>query len=66
MISVEIYGIEGLGLFGGLPQYYDVWVNVAGCPSRVHFKAQVSGTIFEMNDKGGCVAKAKATDATAD
>ena len=64
LISAEIYGIEGLGRFsgGGPPQYYDVWVRVAECPSRVHFKAQASGNIFEMNDKADCVAKAKPAD----
>ena len=61
LIEVDV---DGIGSSGGRPQYYDVWVKVAGCPSRVHFKAQASGTIYEMNDKANCVAKAKAADAS--
>ena len=68
LVSVEIYGIEGLGQFagGGPPQYYDVWVRVADCPSRVFFKAQAAGAIFEMNDKADCVAIAKAAKGLGD
>ena len=64
LIEVDVDGIEGL-MGGGRPQNYDVWVKVADCPSRVHFKAQASGTIYEMNDKANCVAKAKAAGAPA-
>ena len=62
LISAEVYGIEGLGQFAGSgpPQFYDVWVRVAECPSRVFFKAHAAGTIYEMNDKADCVAMAKA------
>ncbi len=70
LISAEIYGISPRSRSssrGGRsrPAYYDVWVRVADCPSRVFFKARASGTIFEMNDKADCVAKARATDAPA-
>ena len=67
LIAVEVEGKGGMGIFmgGALPQYYDVWVKVAGCPSRVHFKAQASGTIYEMNDRANCAAKAKAAGAPA-
>ncbi len=47
------------------PAYYEVWIRVAECPSRVFFKAQAVGTIFEMNDKADCVAIAKAADTSA-
>ncbi len=71
LISADIYGINSrsrsTGSFGGRsrPAFYDVWVRVAGCPSRVFLKAQASGTIFEMNDKANCVAMAKAADTPA-
>jgi hypothetical protein len=66
VISTEVIGIrvpEHGG--GGRPVYYEVWVRVAECPTRVYFKAQAAGTIYEMNDKADCVAKAEATDAPA-
>jgi hypothetical protein len=60
---------------GAHPVDYEVWVIIAECDrnrtlpwwrtSRVYFKADASGIIYEMNDKADCVAKAKATDATA-
>ena len=67
LISADIYGINARsrssGSFGGRsrPAFYDVWVRVAECPTRVFLKARASGTIFEMNDKANCVEKAKAT-----
>jgi len=66
LISVEVIGIkvpEHSG--GGRPAYYEVWVRVAECPTRVYFKAQAAGTIYEMNDKADCMAKAEAADAPA-
>jgi hypothetical protein len=66
LISAEVIGVkvpEHGG--GGRPAYYEVWVRIAECPTRVYFKAQAAGTIYEMNDKADCVAKAEATDAPA-
>ncbi len=61
LISAEVIGIRVPEHGGsGRPAYYEVWVRVAECPSRVFFKAQAAGTIFEMNDKADCVAMAKA------
>jgi hypothetical protein len=60
LISAEVNRVRS-GRGGTRPAYYDVWVNVAGCPSRVFFKAHAAGTIYEMNDEADCVAKAKAT-----
>ncbi len=70
LISAEIYGISPRSRNssrGGRsrPAYYEVWVRVAECPSRVFFKAQAAGTIFEMSDKADCVAMAKAADTSA-
>jgi len=64
LISTEVIGIRVPGSSGGeaRPVSYEVWVRVADCPTRVYFKAQASGTIYEMNDKADCVAKAKAAD----
>jgi len=64
LISTEVIGIRVPGSSGGeaRPVIYEVWVRVADCPTRVYFKAQASGTIYEMNDKADCVAKAKAAD----
>ena len=64
LISTEVIGIRVPGSSGGeaRPVSYEVWVRVANCPARVYFKAQASGTIYEMNDKADCVAKAKAAD----
>jgi hypothetical protein len=70
LISAEIYGISprsrSLSRGGrSRPAFYEVWVRVAECPSRVFFKAQAAGTIFEMNDKADCVAMAKEADTSA-
>jgi hypothetical protein len=70
LISAEIYGISprsrNLSRGGrSRPAYYEVWVRISECPSRVFFKAQAAGTIYEMNDKADCVAMAKATDTPA-
>ncbi len=74
LISAEIYGISPRSRnLGGSrnssgrsrPAYYEVWVRVAECPSRVFFKAQAAGTIYEMHDKADCVAMAKAADTPA-
>ncbi len=64
LISTEVIGIRVPESSGGeaRPVSYEVWVRVADCPARVYFKAQASGTIYEMNDKADCVAKAKAAD----
>lgn len=61
LISTEVIGIRVPESSGGeaRPVNYEVWVRVADCPARVHFKAQASGTIYEMNDKADCVAMAK-------
>ncbi len=64
LISAEVIGIR-VPERGARPAYYEVWVRVAECPSRVFFKAQAAGTIFEMNDKADCVAMAKAADTSA-
>ena len=60
---------------GSHPLYYEVWVIVAECDrnktlpwwrsSRVYFKAQAAGTIYEMKDKADCVAKAREIDTPA-
>ena len=66
IISAEVIGIrvpEHGG--GGRSAYYEVWVRVAECPTRVYFKAQAAGTIYEMNDKADCVAIAKAANVPA-
>ena len=64
LISTEVIGIRIPESSGGeaRPVIYEVWVRVADCPARVYFKAQASGTIYEMIDKADCVAKAKAAD----
>jgi hypothetical protein len=64
LISAEVIGIRVPESSGGeaRPASYEVWVRVADCPARVYFKAQASGTIYEMNDKADCVAKAKSAD----
>ena len=64
LISTEVIGIRVPESSGGeaRPVIYEVWVRVADCPARVYFKAQASGTIYEMNDKADCVAKAKLAD----
>ncbi len=62
LISAEVIGIRVPGNRGASrPAYYEIWVRVAECPSRVYFKAHAAGTIYEMNDKADCVAIAKAT-----
>jgi hypothetical protein len=67
LISTEVIGIRVPESSGGeaRPVSYEVWVRVADCPARVYFKAQASGTIYEMNDKADCVAKAKSADTPA-
>ena len=70
LISAEIYGISprsrSLSRGGrSRPAYYEVWVRVADCPSRVYLKAHAAGTIFEMNDKADCVAMSKEADTSA-
>ncbi len=66
LISAEVIGIRVPGTRGAArPAYYEVWVRIAECPSRVYLKAHAAGTIFEMNDKADCVAMAKAIDAPA-
>ena len=66
LISAEVIGIRVPGNRGAArPAYYEVWVRVAECPSRVYLKAHAAGTIFEMNDKADCVAMAKAADTSA-
>ncbi len=67
LISAEVIGIRVPGNRGAArPAYYEVWVRVADCPSRVYLKAHAAGTIFEMNDKADCVAKAKETKGLGD
>jgi len=68
LISAEVIGIRvpDHSVGGGRPVYYEVWVRVAECPSRGYFKAHAAGTIFEMNDKADCVAKAKETKGLGD
>ncbi len=67
LISAEVIGIRVPEHGGGSrPAYYEVWVRVAECPTRVYFKAHAAGTIFEMNDKADCVAKAKKTKGLGD
>ena len=61
LISAEVIGIR-VPERGGRPVYYEVWVRVVECPWRVYLKAHAAGTIFEMNDKADCVAKAKETN----
>ena len=56
LVSAEIYGISprSRSLSSGgrsRPAYYEVWVRVAECPSRVFFRTQAAGTVYEMNDK---------------
>ena len=67
LISAEVIGIRVPGNRGAArPAYYEVWVRIAECPSRVYLKAHAAGTIFEMNDKADCVAKAKETKGLGD
>ncbi len=62
LISAEVIGIRVPGNRGAArPAYYEVWVRVADCPSRVYLKAHAAGNIYEMNDKADCVEKAKET-----
>ncbi len=67
LISAEVIGIRVPGNRGAArPAYYEVWVRIAECPSRVYLKAHAAGTIFEMNDKADRVAKAKETKGLGD
>ncbi len=68
LISAEVIGIRvpDHSVGGGRPVYYEVWVRVAECPSRVYLKSHAAGTIYEMNDNADCVAKDKETKGLGD
>ena len=54
--KASVQEIRRLGLVH-LPQppYYDLWVEIEGCPRRVHMKTSFTGRLFTVQDKGGCV-----------
>ncbi len=39
----------------GMPNYYEVWLRVAGCDSLIYMKASFTGRLFSVRDKGGCL-----------
>ncbi len=39
----------------GMPNYYEVWLRVAGCDPLVYMKASFTGRVFSVRDKGGCL-----------
>jgi hypothetical protein len=47
----------------GMPNYYEVWLRVAGCDSLVYMKASFTGRLFSVRDKGGCLKSAAAPEA---
>ena len=41
------------------PQY-EIWLRIAGCESLIYMKANFSGRLFSIHDKGGCLKGAAA------
>ena len=41
------------------PQY-ELWLRIAGCESLIYMKANFSGRLFSIHDKGGCLKGAAA------
>jgi hypothetical protein len=39
----------------GMPNYYEVWLRVAGCDPLIYMKASFTGRLFLVRDKGGCL-----------
>ena len=52
-----VHGIGFARLPGphGYPSYYELWLRIAGCDSLVYMKANASGRVFSVHDKGGCL-----------
>ena len=44
----------------GMPNYYEVWLRVAGCDPLIYMKASFTGRLFSVRDKGGCLKSAAA------
>ncbi len=62
-LEVATVAPSGLGSHGGgvaqlphgMPNYYEVWLRIAGCDSLVYMKANAHGRVFSVRDKGGCL-----------
>ncbi len=37
------------------PIYYDLWVKIDGCPSRVFMRTSFTGRLLTVQDAGGCL-----------
>ncbi len=67
-LEVATVAPSGLGGHGGgaaqlpqgMPNYYEVWLRVAGCDSLIYMKASFTGRLFSVRDKGGCLKGAAA------
>jgi len=46
----------------GMPNYYEVWLRVAGCDPLIYMKASFTGRLFSVRDKGGCLKIAAAPE----
>ena len=53
-------GGGGAQLPHGMPNYYEVWLRVAGCDPLIYMKASFTGRLFSVRDKGGCLKSAAA------
>lgn len=53
--AVGGFGIAQLGGPLGYPSYYEVWLKVEGCGSRLHVMTSFTGRVISAEDPGGCL-----------
>ena len=46
---------HGATLRANQPIYYDIWVKIAGCPSRVLMRTSFTGRLLTVDDAGSCL-----------
>ena len=50
-----MYGLVHHTLLANQPAYYDLWVKIEGCPSRVFMRTTFTGRLITVQDAGGCL-----------
>jgi len=53
----SVQSMFGLVL-GNQPIYYELWVKIEGCPSRVFMRTSFTGRLLTVQDAGGCLEDA--------
>ena len=50
-----VFGLGHHTLLASQPIYYDLWVKIEGCPSRVFMRTSFTGRLLTVQDAGGCL-----------